>query len=314
MPAFDGDPVYYPTPIQNVTNGTAIVADAQAQIKKILAGSGDKCTKCKDALVVGRKVAQLVPSLVPDAMIALCQATNFESRDGCTERYQSGNSGAIFTQILALGDMAGLDGQYVCYSLSNNFCKAPYTIPTKASFPKPKPSNPTVPTTSGKRVKVLHMSDFHLDPRYQYQSEVKCPTGFTCESTTSAGVSGLTDPAPLYGAYNHDTPYFLAAAVLSSVGPLTGTTFENTTCDLDQFAWSTYTGDIVAHDLQSHLSRNYTEYAEYSVYHMLKSYISSGPIFPVLGNHDSNPQGIDTPRSLPGILGKKPQEPEHRPW
>lgn len=40
------------------------------------------------------------------------------------------------------------------------------------------------------------------------------------------------------------------------------------------------------------------------VYHMLKSYIN-GPVFPVLGNHDSNPENIDGPHSLPGPLGKQ---------
>lgn len=37
---------------------------------------------------------------------------------------------------------------------------------------------------------------------------------------------------------------------------------------------------------------------------MLKSYIN-GPVFPVLGNHDSNPEAIDGPHSLPGPLGQQ---------
>ena len=37
---------------------------------------------------------------------------------------------------------------------------------------------------------------------------------------------------------------------------------------------------------------------------MLKSYIS-GPVYAVLGNHDSNPEAIDGPHSLPGPLGQQ---------
>jgi hypothetical protein len=55
----------------------------------------------------------------------------------------------------------------------------------------------------------------------------------------------------------------------------------------------------------SQLSRAYTEYAEVSVYEQMKYFLPSGPIFPVLGNHDSNPEAIDSPHSLPGVLGQQ---------
>lgn len=45
------------------------------------------------------------------------------------------------------------------------------------------------------------------------------------------------------------------------------------------------------------------EYAELSVYKLFKEYIG-GPVFAVLGNHDSNPEAIDAPHSLPGPLGQ----------
>lgn len=63
-------------------------------------------------------------------------------------------------------------------------------------------------------------------------------------------------------------------------------------------------GDLVSHDTQNQMSRAYVEYTETSIYSMLKSYISN-PIFPVLGNHDSNPENVDGPHSLPGPLGKQ---------
>lgn len=60
----------------------------------------------------------------------------------------------------------------------------------------------------------------------------------------------------------------------------------------------------MSHDSQNQLSRAYTEYAELSVYDLFKEYIGS-PVFPVLGNHDSNPEAIDAPHSLPGPLGQQ---------
>ncbi len=52
------------------------------------------------------------------------------------------------------------------------------------------------------------------------------------------------------------------------------------------------------------MSRDYMTYTEASIYGMLKSYIK-GPVFPVLGNHDSSPENIDGPHSLPGPLGQQ---------
>lgn len=69
-------------------------------------------------------------------------------------------------------------------------------------------------------------------------------------------------------------------------------------------AWTIYTGDLVSHDQQYQLSRAYVEYNEASVYSMFKSYIK-GPVFAVLGNHDSNPEAIDGPHSMPGPLGQQ---------
>ena len=75
-------------------------------------------------------------------------------------------------------------------------------------------------------------------------------------------------------------------AALQSIAPLTGTAGNSS------LAWTIYTGDLVSHDPQTQLSRAYTEYAETSVYELFKQYIT-GPVFPVLGNHDSNPEAID---------------------
>jgi Calcineurin-like phosphoesterase len=307
IPDEDDDPVYYPPPIVTVSNGSAIVAAAISQIQGIIAEtSSSNCSKCIAALKVGQYVAQRVPQMVPAAMVALCEMTHFASNTTCRVNYEATTFGAVWTQILALGDMGGLDGQYACHSLSSAFCPAPYTLPSNTTglFPKPKPEDAQAPAASGTRVKVLHLSDFHLDPRYDVGQEANCSSGLCCRPSGSGTASEITIPAPLYGAYACDTPYFLATAALQAVGPLTGTTSQSCSQD-DSFAWTVYTGDLVSHDSQNQLSRNYTEYAEYAVYYMLKHYIPGGPIFPVLGNHDSNPEAIDSPHSLPGALSQQ---------
>jgi len=191
--------------LSNATS-EALVALAMAEIKSIIYESGglsSNCSKCIAALSVGKVLAQTAPSYVPDAMVALCQSTGFSTNLTCQRTYTAGSYGAIWTQVLALADVTGLDGRYICNSLSSNFCSAPTTTPLNTTnlFPKPKPLNATVPKASGKRVKVLHLSDFHLDPRYQVASEANCSSGLCCRYSGAASTSQAVFPAPLYGAY-----------------------------------------------------------------------------------------------------------------
>ena len=306
IPTVDTDPVYYPTPIGNYTNGTAIVNAALAQIGTIIASNTtSNCSKCLAALEVGQYVAQRVPTLVPAAMVSLCESTKFSSNSTCSANYQAGSFGAIWTQILALANVSGADGHYICHDLSSTFCPQPPTLPSNTTgLWGPKPANATAPPPNGQRVKVMHLSDMHIDPRYDVGQEANCSSGLCCRPPTTATNASIKEPAPLYGAYDCDSPYFLITAALESITPLTNITGTNTDPS-EQFAWTVYTGDLVSHDSQNQLSRNYTSYAEWVLYYLLKTYLPGGPIFPVLGNHDSNPEAIDAPHSLPGVLGQQ---------
>ena len=307
LPTVDNDPVFYPQPTANVSNAAAalLVKAAIANITGIIESGNDasNCSRCQAALVVAKGVAQVAPTKVPDLLVALCKQFKFSSNATCTNNYAATSFGAIWTQVLVFADVNGLDGKYICDDLSKTFCPAPTVSPlnTTRLFPKPKPANAKAPKASGEHVKVLHLSDFHLDPRYAVASEANCTSGLCCRTNVHA--SGLTLrqielPAPLYGAFHCDTPYYLGLAALQSIGPLTGTT------KASPFAWTIYTGDLVSHDSQNQLSRAYTEYTEYSVYEMFREYIGS-PVFPVLGNHDSNPEAIDAPHSEPDGLGQQ---------
>ncbi|KAL8736504.1 MAG: hypothetical protein Q9166_000296 [cf. Caloplaca sp. 2 TL-2023] len=306
IPETDDDPIFYPQPAINISNATAasLVQAAIDNITHIIHAPGSSnCTKCQSALAVAKSVAQVAPKSVPEMLVTLCETFKFKSNSSCVENYAATNYGAIWTQVLAFATVDGLDGRYICNQLSRTFCPQPTTSPLNTTnlFPKPKPANVTAPKPSGERVKVLHLSDFHLDPRYVVASEANCSSGLCCRPDVHATGFTLPDiqqPAPLYGAFRCDTPYYLGLAALQSIGPLTETSAD------DPLAWTIYTGDLVSHDTQNQLSRAYVEYTEYSIYDMFKAYIGS-PVFAVLGNHDSNPEAIDAPYSEPDGLGQQ---------
>jgi len=247
----------------------------------------------------------VTPDQVPTALINLCQKYQFHNNATCISDFNATTFGAIWTQVLAYADVSGLDGRYICNSWSSTFCSQPPAYPvlnTTSLFPKPKPSNAKVPMASGERVKVLHLSDFHLDPRYAVASEANCSSGLCCRTNavnTHVAAGQVSLPAPLYGSFLCDTPYFLGTGALQAIHPLTGT--ENSSSNL---GWTIYTGDLTSHDPINELSRAYVEYAETSTYQLFHTFLR-GPVFAVLGNHDTNPSAQDAPHSLPDPLGQQ---------
>ncbi|KAH4988245.1 hypothetical protein HBI76_093330 [Parastagonospora nodorum] len=304
----DNDPVFFPPALANLsdTQTKAFLDEISAQVSRIISGSNivGNCTKCIGALSVARSAAILVPEALPEAMVSLCKNYKFHNNRTCEEDFDGSTFGAIWVQVLRYADLEGWDGRQICNSLSSTFCPRPYTLPTNTTglFPKPKPHNATAAQASGKRVKVLHMSDFHLDPRFAVGSEANCTSSLCCRSnnnnTAIQNIGQVSLPANPYGNYKCDSPYDLGLAALQAVGPLTGTS------ESSPLGWTVYTGDLVSHDSQNELSRLYVEYAEASVYGIFKKYIT-GPVFAALGNHDTNPEAIESPHKLPGPLGQQ---------
>ncbi|KAJ6146129.1 hypothetical protein N7497_008111 [Penicillium chrysogenum] len=282
------DEVYFPVPRTHMParKRYKLVQEALSNVTNIIRSNSSEsdCTKCKNALAAAKPAALHAPGLVPNAMISLCKDFRFHANETCEEDFASNTFGAIWTQVLAFA-----------------MRRRPAPLDTTKLFPKPKPADVQVPKASGERIKVLHLSDFHLDARYAVSSEANCSSSLCCRSDN---YNDLSEQSPLlsasaYGSFLCDTPYDLGLAALQAVGPLTGTGKGKHD---DHLAWTLYTGDLVSHDPAPQISKAFTLYTETSIYGMFKHYLS-GPVFAALGNHDTSPANIDSPHNLPGRLG-----------
>ncbi|KAK4159001.1 Metallo-dependent phosphatase-like protein [Cladorrhinum sp. PSN259] len=304
IPNLAGDPIFFPPALTNLTKSAAenFTSAAVAEIFRILDGNSSllasNCSKCVSCLSVGQTAARVAPTALPAAIVHLCRETGYKTHKVCREMFEASTFGTPWTQVLANADVGGLDGQYICSFLSPDFCPRPELAPFKVKFPKPKPLAPRQPTPSGNKVKVLHLSDLHLDTRYKTGSEANCTSGMCCRY--SVNVSMITQPAPLFGYYKCDSPYYLALGALQSIEPLTGVSINNPT------ALTLYTGDLTAHDPERQISRAYVASTEDSIWQIFKSYIG-GPIYTALGNHDTSPSNLDSPHVLDqnGPLGQQ---------
>ncbi|KAJ7757507.1 sphingomyelin phosphodiesterase [Mycena metata] len=261
-----------PHPLPPVASSSLLLQQAIAQIISISTNpvfAGNTCAQCQAGLEVAKFLALAAPEQGPSLAVELCFHFKFSST--CGTSFSRLALGSVITQVIANANVGGYDGQ-----------------------PKPNPL-PAPKKPSGQRLKVLHLSDFHLDPRYSTGAEANCTTGLCCRKGgfNSASPNVTLSPAPRFGAYTCDTPMALGAAAVQAIPVLTGT--EGT-----GFSFTVYTGDLVSHDPDNQLSRQYT-----LLYDLFKQTLGSGPVYAVLGNHDSYNQAQDAHHALGGELASQ---------
>ncbi|KAN0134393.1 Metallo-dependent phosphatase-like protein [Lactarius tabidus] len=293
-----------PHPLPPRASDALILQSAIAQVQGLFVNpsfTSDSCTLCTATLQVAKFLSLAAPEQGPAFFVFLCQQLQLSS--SCNTTYGATTYGSVLTQVLANADVAGYDGTMLCQGFVANSCALPPTPALNLTgwFAKPKP-NPLPPPKqpSGERLKVLHLSDFHIDPRYATGSEANCTSGLCCRANNynAGSINETLQPAPRYGSYKCDTPFSLAAAVLEAIPVLTGT-------EQTGFAWTIYTGDLVSHDPENQMSRDYVTYTESVVYDLFKRMLGSGPVYAALGNHDSYNQAQDALHSLGGELAEQ---------
>ena len=257
-----------------------------------------KCDKCKAATMVMTEAAISQPvSVVTDLLIRVCNLTHPQIyAKTCQAEFSGvGGIGPYYTQLFAR--MSDVTGDYQAWCFYNfDTCPIPPTIEideSKYFSPKP-PSASVVPEPSGKNIDVLHISDWHLDPRYDIGSEANCSQYLCCRpySTNTkldTAVNNASVPASRFGYLYCDTPPDLALSSFKSMRQ-----FFNP----KNLAFTIFTGDIVSHDNDDQLSRAYVEYEEQVTYEVFKAEMGEVPIYPTLGNHDSLPEAFNTPNNI----------------
>ncbi|KAH9858229.1 sphingomyelin phosphodiesterase [Lenzites betulinus] len=256
------------------------------------------CARCQAALQAAKFLALAAPEEGPALAVRLCEHFSFNS--DCATQFGIFQLGSVVTQVVANADVGGLDGQMLCSHFLGGLCPAATATPLNLTdwFAKPKPDPlPAAKKPSGKRLKVLHLSDMHIDPRFANGAEANCTTGLCCRenSFNSQSVHEVLFPAPRFGAYLCDSPISLIMSALQAIPVLAGT-------ERTGFDFTVYTGDLVSHDSENQLSRDYISYTETIMYDLFKRMLGTGPVYAALGNHDTYNQAQDAPHSLGGQL------------
>ncbi|SNX82905.1 related to acid sphingomyelinase [Melanopsichium pennsylvanicum] len=297
-----------------------IASTVREELTGIFASSAANCTKCTDALKTAQKLAQQSPKEVPGMLVEMCKKYSYKSASTCEKTYAPQVLGSVYAQIFSYADFSSpdsTDAQYIC-----NIVVGSST--SNCSLPKPRnfdddylnkwfrgartpPASYNInvgePTQNGKDLRVLHMSDIHVDPRFFVGGEAACTNGRCCRadaynSTLSNGnftqgmlpKSNISEVSDYWGNYKCDTPWSLALSSLEAVTPLNGGE------DVDM---TIHTGDMVVHDLAQYISQDLVKYTHQSLYDSIRSMLGKGPVFNAIGNHDSAPSDFASQGALP---------------
>lgn len=102
------DPHLLPSPLEP----SQLLQEALAQIKSIISNpvlSNNTCAQCLASLAVAKMLVLAVPEQGPLLAQALCVHFNYST--SCYDIYSNLAVGSVLTQVVALGDTGGYDGQ-----------------------------------------------------------------------------------------------------------------------------------------------------------------------------------------------------------
>ncbi|XP_052797334.1 sphingomyelin phosphodiesterase-like [Mya arenaria] len=186
-----------------------------------------------------------------------------------------------------------LESKELCgYALGKD-CGAPYNPAamwnvTLPDTPKPPIIPPKPPKAGSPTLRVLHLTDFHLDAEYSAGSNTDCGEPLCCRADDGPPKPGETG-AGRYGDYRN----------CDSAKIMVDSLFEHLQSIQDQFDYVLFTGDIPAHNVWNQTRGDQTV-AMSTFTHYMKTYLPKKMMFPTLGNHESAPVNSFPPPYVTG--------------
>ncbi|XP_072401672.1 sphingomyelin phosphodiesterase-like [Diabrotica undecimpunctata] len=220
-------------------------------------------------------------------VIQLCVSLKIESEKVC-----AGFFDVFGPELVPAFNTSVLDSSQTCMmvfgescpSVSNELHEWSIDIPTNelnVEESQTKRRNVEVPV-----LKVLHLSDTHLDLDYLEGSPANCDEPLCCRNYSTPSSTEPLVSAGRWGSYNKcDSPKILIEHMLNHIA------LEHP--DIDYIIW---TGDLPPHDIWNQTKEGNLKIIQECVEQMFL-FFPTTPIFPAVGNHESVPAGHIPPGS-----------------
>lgn len=281
----------------------ALITHHLSNLESIIDNSfQDTCTRCISGLRLGHDLAVSGHAqLVPELLHAYCRKHGSDSvthRALCEHKFgrrtvESGNGMADdITNVLGLMDFNtndALDARYACHYMVANACPLPATPHYDLeNWWSPKPKDAREPEPSGETVRVLHISDFHVDLDYVVGSEANCTQTQCCNQRSKnpdMAYNQVLEPAREFGEYYCDAPVSLLESTMDNIKMV------DEELDDEGFEFAIFTGDMIDHEEARFQTFENAVESEKVSYEAMKNSLPDIPFYITLGNHDSYPFG-----------------------
>ncbi|XP_037518477.2 sphingomyelin phosphodiesterase [Rhipicephalus sanguineus] len=164
-----------------------------------------------------------------------------------------------------------------------------WTVPLPAR-PKPPVTPVPLPKVGSPTLRVLHISDTHVDPSYSEGSEANCNEPLCCHAADVPAAKQQRRIAGHWGAFH-----------TCDIPPRTFEHMLKTVRDTQKIDYVIWTGDMVAHDIWNTSRLCNLGIMEYTV-KAIEKYLPGVPVYPALGNHEGQP--VDS-FPIPAVKGNR---------
>lgn len=270
-------PLASDSPAPGLPNATTLAFEALALILEMKKANSTNCQTCKNIMSGVAARMKVQQETLSDIATPFCAPlASFLPMPICIGLLKIGSTdiGGIFPAM----NMQGDDGQALCaFMFGSCDLPAPPLLDLDKLFKGTKKPAPRALTSCKKEpLKVLHISDYHLDMRYVVGSEAACSGPLCCRVFPYTNVSvPIVEPASLFGNYLCDTPEPLATSVFRNVPKVTGYGW-------DDFSFGIFTGDLVTHDIWE-LTEPYVLAEELESYQQFFDGMRGVKLYPTLG-------------------------------
>ncbi|XP_054157645.1 sphingomyelin phosphodiesterase-like [Oppia nitens] len=243
------------------------------------------CMSCKFGFAMAQHLIQFGKDKEELGSIANYLCTTLDLASG---RVCDGMVDQLKDELVQIISRINFSPNEICGSLLGESCAKVYnplynwTLPlTPIAKPVLKSSaQRSQPKSSSPKLRVLHLSDTHVDPLYVEGGDAVCGEPLCCRNASSSSSSAINmqNRAGFWGDYRDcDIPLRTLEQTLKFI--------ESTHQDIDYIIW---TGDIPPHDVWNQ-SRDGQLSIIKLVAKTVHKYLGNIPIYPALGNHESAP-------------------------
>ncbi len=194
------------------------------------------------------------------------------------------------SEVLTVAEEVILTSNQTCGYIFGDSCAKVYNPFMMWNISLPPVSKPPVtlhvpPKAGSPTMRILHITDIHLDFLYQNGTNAECTEPICCHDGDAA-VKGT--PAGRWGDYRScDIPTWTVENLFQHLA-------QN-----EQFDMIYWTGDLTGHNIWSQTRSKQLKAMKY-IKSMFEKYLSDVPMFPSLGNHDGCPVNSFPPPYIKG--------------